>query len=187
MNSRTVDRPPSVLRTGRKPNSHTRAALAPSAHGVTAGDPAPFWFKTMLGRRHAPNIHKRRQSRESVMTAADPTPQLDIPNEMRVVAKRSVEQAKSAFTGYMRAAEEAVSTFEDRVKASPTCSRGQPMSNEDDRPQGSAPRLSRGSSAPTDCVAVCGSRSAGSLLFRLRCAADRARQACASRRKRGQR
>jgi hypothetical protein len=38
------------------------------------------------------------------------------------------------------------------------------------------PRLSRGSSAPTDCVAVCGSRSAGSLLCRLRCAADRARQ-----------
>jgi len=49
---------------------------------------------------------------------ADPTPQLDIPNEMRVVAERSVEQAKSAFTGYMRAAEEAVSTLEDRVKAS---------------------------------------------------------------------
>ena len=49
---------------------------------------------------------------------ADPTPQLDIPNEMRVVAERSVDQAKSAFTGYMRAAEEAVSTLEDRVKAS---------------------------------------------------------------------
>jgi len=49
---------------------------------------------------------------------ADPTPQLDIPNEMRVVAERSVDQAKSAFTGYMRAAEEAVSTLEDRVEAS---------------------------------------------------------------------
>ena len=49
---------------------------------------------------------------------ADPTQQLDIPNEMRVVAERSVEQAKSAFTGYMRAAEEAVSNLEDRVKAS---------------------------------------------------------------------
>ena len=49
---------------------------------------------------------------------ADPTPQLEIPNEMRIVAERSVEQAKSAFTGYMRAAEEAVSTLEDRVKAS---------------------------------------------------------------------
>ena len=49
---------------------------------------------------------------------ADPTQQLDIPNEMRVVAERSVEQAKFAFTGYMRAAEEAVSNLEDRVKAS---------------------------------------------------------------------
>ena len=49
---------------------------------------------------------------------ADPTPQFEIPNEMRVVAERSVEQAKAAFTGYMRAAEEAVSTLEDRVKAS---------------------------------------------------------------------
>ncbi len=49
---------------------------------------------------------------------ADPTPQFEIPNEMRAVAERSVDQAKSAFTGYMRAAEEAVSTLEHRVQAS---------------------------------------------------------------------
>ena len=49
---------------------------------------------------------------------ADPTPQFEIPNEMRAVAERSVEQAKSAFTGYMRAAEEAVSALEHRVQAS---------------------------------------------------------------------
>jgi phasin len=49
---------------------------------------------------------------------ADPTPQFEIPNEIRAVAERSVDQAKSAFTGYMRAAEEAVSTLEHRVQAS---------------------------------------------------------------------
>ena len=44
-----------------------------------------------------PQISKKTcRYRESVMTA-DPTPQFEIPNEMRAVAERSVEQAKSAF------------------------------------------------------------------------------------------
>ena len=37
---------------------------------------------------------------------------------MRAVAERSVEQARLAFNNYMRAAQEAVSTVEKRVKAS---------------------------------------------------------------------
>jgi phasin len=45
------------------------------------------------------------------------TPPFEIPNEMRAVAERSVEQAKLAFNNYMQAAQEAVSTFEERVKA----------------------------------------------------------------------
>ena len=69
----------------------------------------------MLGRRHTQRF---REHVISIGRTADPIPQLDIPNEMRVVAERSVEQAKSAFTGYMRAAEEAVSILEDRVEAS---------------------------------------------------------------------
>jgi phasin len=48
---------------------------------------------------------------ESVMSAS-PTPQFDIPNEMRAVAERSVEQAKVAFQQLMQAAEEVVSTLE---------------------------------------------------------------------------
>ena len=54
---------------------------------------------------------------ESVMSAS-PTPQFEIPNEMRAVAERSVEQAKVAFQQLMQAAQEAVSTLEERVKAS---------------------------------------------------------------------
>ena len=46
------------------------------------------------------------------------TPPFEIPSEMRAVAERSVEQAKLAFNNYMQAAQEAVSTFEERVKAS---------------------------------------------------------------------
>ena len=46
------------------------------------------------------------------------TPQLEIPNEMRAVAERSVEQAKAAFNNYMQAAEQAVSILEGRVEAS---------------------------------------------------------------------
>ena len=46
------------------------------------------------------------------------TPPFEIPNEMRAVAERSVEQAKLAFNSYIQAAQEAVSTFEERVKAS---------------------------------------------------------------------
>jgi phasin len=42
----------------------------------------------------------------------------EIPMEIRAVAERSVEQAKLAFTSYIRAAQEAVPTFEQWVKAS---------------------------------------------------------------------
>jgi phasin len=52
------------------------------------------------------------------------TPPFEIPNEMRAVAERSVEQAKLAFTKYMQAAQEAVSTFEERVKASQVGAQG---------------------------------------------------------------
>jgi phasin len=48
---------------------------------------------------------------ESVMSAS-PTPQFEIPNEIRAVAERSVDQAKVAFQQLMQAAEEAVSTLE---------------------------------------------------------------------------
>ena len=46
------------------------------------------------------------------------TPQLQIPVEMRVMAARSIEQAKLAFQNYIRATQEAASTFEQRVEAS---------------------------------------------------------------------
>ena len=49
---------------------------------------------------------------------ASPTPQFEIADEMRAVAERSVEQANTAFTNYMRAAEKAVSALEERVTAS---------------------------------------------------------------------
>ena len=42
------------------------------------------------------------------------TPQFAIPNEMRALAERSVEQAKVAFQQLMQAAEEAVSTLDER-------------------------------------------------------------------------
>ena len=38
-----------------------------------------------------------------------PTPQFEIPNEMRASAERNVEQAKLAFNNFMQAAQEAVS------------------------------------------------------------------------------
>jgi phasin len=44
--------------------------------------------------------------------------------EIRAVAERSVEQAKLAFTNYIRAAQEAVSTFEQWVKASQVGAQG---------------------------------------------------------------
>ena len=47
-----------------------------------------------------------------------PTPQFEIPNEMRAVAERNVEQAKLAFNNFMQAAQEAVSNLEKRVEAS---------------------------------------------------------------------
>ena len=46
------------------------------------------------------------------------TPPFEIPNEMRAVAERSVEQAKLAFNNYMQAAQEAVSAFDQWIKAS---------------------------------------------------------------------
>ena len=48
----------------------------------------------------------------------------EIPNEMRAVAERSIEQAKLAFNNYMQAAREAVSTFEQWVKASQVGAQG---------------------------------------------------------------
>jgi phasin len=41
----------------------------------------------------------------------------EIPAEMRAVAERNVEQARVAFNNYIQAAQEAVSTFEQRVAA----------------------------------------------------------------------
>lgn len=47
-----------------------------------------------------------------------PAQQLEIPCEMRVVAERSVEQAKLAFDNYIQVIEDTASTFEERVEAS---------------------------------------------------------------------
>ena len=41
----------------------------------------------------------------------DPTQPFEIPNEMRTLAERNVEQAKLAFTDYLRAAQEAASNL----------------------------------------------------------------------------
>jgi phasin len=65
----------------------------------------------------------RHYSKESAMIKGT-TPSFEIPNEMRAVAERSVEQAKLAFNNYMQAAQEAVSTFEERVKASQVGAQG---------------------------------------------------------------
>ena len=46
------------------------------------------------------------------------TPPFDIPNEMRAVTERSVEQAKVAFQQLMQAAEKSVSTLEKRGETS---------------------------------------------------------------------
>ena len=46
------------------------------------------------------------------------TPQIDIPSEIRVVAQRSIEQAKLAFDSYMRVTWDASSTFQARVEES---------------------------------------------------------------------
>lgn len=44
--------------------------------------------------------------------SASPTPQFEIPNEMRAVAERTVDQAKAAFQQLMQAAQDAVSNLE---------------------------------------------------------------------------
>ena len=49
---------------------------------------------------------------------------LEIPKEMRAVAEQSVEQAKLAFNSYIQAAQEAVSTFDQWVKASQVGAQG---------------------------------------------------------------
>jgi phasin len=54
---------------------------------------------------------------ESVMIA-NTTPRFEVPNEMRAVAERSVQQAKLAFNNYLQATQETVSTLEERVTAS---------------------------------------------------------------------
>ena len=41
----------------------------------------------------------------------------EVPKEMRAVAEQSVEQAKLAFSNYLQAAQEAVSTFDQWVKS----------------------------------------------------------------------
>jgi phasin len=46
------------------------------------------------------------------------TPNFEIPAEMRAVAEKSVEQAKTAFNNFIQAAQQAVATFEEQVKAS---------------------------------------------------------------------
>ena len=57
------------------------------------------------------------ENEEGVMMASA-TPGFEIADEMRVVAERSLEQAKQAFDNYMRATEKAVSLLETRVEAS---------------------------------------------------------------------
>ena len=49
---------------------------------------------------------------------------IEIPKEMRAVAEQGVEQAKLAFDNYIHAAQEAVSTFEQWVKASQVGAQG---------------------------------------------------------------
>ena len=49
---------------------------------------------------------------------------IEIPKEMRAVAEQSVEQTKLAFDNYIHAAQEAVSTFEQWVKASQVGAQG---------------------------------------------------------------
>ena len=48
----------------------------------------------------------------------DTTQSFEIPNEMRTLAERNVEQAKLAFTDYLRAAREAASNFDRWAQAS---------------------------------------------------------------------
>ena len=50
--------------------------------------------------------------------STSPTPQFEIPNEMRAVAERSVEQGKAAFQQLAQAAQEAFSTLEKQLTAS---------------------------------------------------------------------
>ena len=45
------------------------------------------------------------------------TARFDVPNEMRAVAERSVQQAKLAFDNYLHATQEAVSMIEERATA----------------------------------------------------------------------
>ena len=48
----------------------------------------------------------------------------EIPKEMRAVAEQSVEQAKLAFNSYLQAAQEAVSSFDQWVRASQAGAQG---------------------------------------------------------------
>ena len=54
----------------------------------------------------------------SPTSPTSPTPQFEIPNDMRTVAEQSVEQAKLAFNNCMQAAQEAVSALDQWIKAS---------------------------------------------------------------------
>jgi phasin len=57
-------------------------------------------------------------ARELTMMMKPNTPNFEIPTEMRAVAEKSVEQAKTAFNNFIQAAQQAVATFEEQVKAS---------------------------------------------------------------------
>ena len=52
------------------------------------------------------------------------TQPFEIPNEMRTLAERNVEQAKLAFTDYLRAAREAASNFDQWIEASQVGAQG---------------------------------------------------------------
>ena len=54
----------------------------------------------------------------------DTTRPFEIPKEMRAVAERTIEQAKLTFNNYIQAAQEAVSTFEEWVKANQAGAQG---------------------------------------------------------------
>jgi phasin len=49
---------------------------------------------------------------------------IEIPKEMRAVAEQSVEQAKLAFSSYLQAAQEAVSSFDQWVRANQVGAQG---------------------------------------------------------------
>jgi hypothetical protein len=51
------------------------------------------------------------------MITSSTTPEFEIPSEIRIVAQRSIEQAKLAFDNYMRVTRDASSSFQAQVEA----------------------------------------------------------------------